>query len=76
MTGRLVPMPLQAARILDHVRPVLEEYGEADQATAFVNQLAAGRGGAVRQRKIFAHRGSLQDVVDDLADTEDSALSH
>lgn len=66
LTGRILPAPVQAERLLSHVRPALEEHGDTDLVTAFLGRLATHGSGAERQRASAARRGGLARVVDDL----------
>ncbi|MFE4480476.1 MULTISPECIES: YbdK family carboxylate-amine ligase [Streptomycetaceae] len=66
LTGRVLPAPERARRLVEHIGPALEELGDLERVTAFVDRLAARGSGAHRQRA--AHRaGGLPAVVDDLA---------
>jgi carboxylate-amine ligase len=66
-TGQLVPVTEMARRLLEDVRPALDEFGDLPRVTAVLRRLAV-RGGAGRQRAAFARRGSLRDVVDHLVE--------
>jgi hypothetical protein len=68
LTGRILPARVQAERLLDHVRPALEEHGDTELVTAFLRRLATHGSGAERQRASAARHGSLMGVVDDLVD--------
>ncbi|MFF8828258.1 glutamate--cysteine ligase [Streptomyces sp. NPDC015131] len=50
LSGRVLPAPEQAERLVRHVRPVLEAYGDLDEVTAFLRRLAERGSGAERQR--------------------------
>ncbi|REK86927.1 YbdK family carboxylate-amine ligase [Streptomyces inhibens] len=50
LTGRILPCSVQAARLVEHVRPALEEYGDLDLAVGFLRRLAERGSGAQRQR--------------------------
>ncbi|MFF4926934.1 YbdK family carboxylate-amine ligase [Kitasatospora xanthocidica] len=66
LTGRVLPAPERARRLVEHIGPALEELGDLERVAAFVDRLAARGSGAHRQRA--AHRaGGLSAVVDDLA---------
>jgi glutamate---cysteine ligase / carboxylate-amine ligase len=71
LTGRIVPVPVQTTRLIDYIRPALDEHGDVDVVTAFLRRLAARGTGAERQRaSAVRHGGVLTGVVDDLiADT-------
>jgi carboxylate-amine ligase len=66
LTGRILPVPVQATRLVDHIRPSLEEFGDGDVISAFLRRLAAHGTGAERQRASAAKHGVLTGVVDDL----------
>ncbi|ATW47167.1 carboxylate-amine ligase [Streptomyces peucetius] len=66
LTGRILPFGTQAQRLLDHVRPQLELYGDLQRVTAFLRRLSLHGCGAQRQRASWARRSRLTDVVDDL----------
>ncbi|MGK5629339.1 carboxylate-amine ligase [Streptomyces sp. URMC 123] len=61
--GRLLPAAEAARRLLDHTAPVLRAYGELAHVAAVLRRPGA-HGGAERQRRALARRGSLRDVVD------------
>ena len=50
-------------RLLDHVRPALEEEGDWDEVRELVEGTLAGGNGAGRQRAAFARRGDMSDVI-------------
>jgi glutamate---cysteine ligase / carboxylate-amine ligase len=62
------PKPLPAAlaigRMLDVLRPYLEETGDRDTVTDLIEATLARGGSASRQRRVYARRGRLTDVVD------------
>lgn len=66
LTGRILPTPVQAARLVDHVRPALEEHGDLDHVSAFLRRLAIRGSGAQRQRASAESPRGLVGVVDDL----------
>lgn len=66
LSGQILPTPVQAARLFDHVRAALDEHGDTSIVAAFLQRLAARGGGAEQQRASAARRGSLTAVVDDL----------
>jgi len=51
-------------RLLDFVRPALVDFGDWDRVRSLVAGVVAGGTGAVRQRRAFARRHRLEDVVD------------
>ncbi|MFD0406704.1 YbdK family carboxylate-amine ligase [Kitasatospora sp. NPDC127116] len=66
LTGRVLPAPERARRLVEHIGAALEDLGDLERVTAFVDRLAIRGSGAHRQRA--AHRaGGLPAVVDDLA---------
>ncbi|MGW7489386.1 hypothetical protein [Streptomyces sp. NPDC054786] len=66
LTGRVLPCAVQAARLVEHVRPALEEHGDLDRAMGFLRRLGERGCGAQRQRTAWRRRARLADVVDDL----------
>jgi glutamate---cysteine ligase / carboxylate-amine ligase len=66
LSNRILPAPVQAARLLDHVRPALENYGDVELVADFFQRLQARGTGAERQRASAARHGVLTAVVDDL----------
>jgi glutamate---cysteine ligase / carboxylate-amine ligase len=74
-TGRCVPAAELARRLLTVVSPVLAEYGDLDQVTAWLDELLRDGDGASRQRRAARPRDSLTDVVDHLiAETAGAAV--
>ncbi|MCC9306057.1 YbdK family carboxylate-amine ligase [Kitasatospora sp. RB6PN24] len=66
LTGRTSPAPDRALGLVEHIGAVLEELGDLERVTDFVDRLATRGSGAHRQRTV--HRaGGLHAVVDDLA---------
>ena len=59
-----LPARTMVGRLLAHVRPALEEEGEWHEVLALVEAVFARGTGADRQRRAFARRGRLDDVVD------------
>ena len=66
--GSGLPVPAKAAleALRDHVADSLAESGDLALVDAGLGRLLEQGGGAARQRRVFAVRGSLDDVVDDL----------
>lgn len=65
VTGKLTPVGVQVAELVEHIRPVLR--GAAGELDFVVDELAALRragSGAQRQRAAFARRNCLGDVID------------
>ncbi|SDR01339.1 carboxylate-amine ligase [Thermostaphylospora chromogena] len=67
--AELVPAADLARRLLDHVRPALAEIGDLPRVSEGLDRLIGRGSGASRQRRVFARRASLADVVDDLIRT-------
>jgi carboxylate-amine ligase len=61
-----VPARSLVERLLFHVKHDLEEHGEAEEVGELVAAVFADGTGADRQRRAFARRGRLEDVVDQL----------
>ncbi|EFH32132.1 predicted protein [Streptomyces pristinaespiralis ATCC 25486] len=61
-----MPFAVQAARLVDRVRPRLEEYGDLERVAAFLRRLDEHGCGAQRQRASWSRRSRPADVVDDL----------
>jgi carboxylate-amine ligase len=66
LTGRILPTPTQAQRLIDHVSAALRVCGDTDLVAAFLDRLDARGTGADLQRASLARRGQITDVVDDL----------
>jgi carboxylate-amine ligase len=66
LTGRILPTPVQAGRLVRHVRPALEEHGDTGTVVAFLRRLALRGTGAQQQRASAARHRGLVGVVDDL----------
>ncbi|MFF4381663.1 YbdK family carboxylate-amine ligase [Kitasatospora sp. NPDC001547] len=66
LSGRMLPAPERARRLLEHIGAALEDLGDLERAADFVDRLAARGSGAHRQRAVH-RRGGLRAVVDDLA---------
>lgn len=66
LTGQLLPTPVQAASLIGHVGPALDDCGDTPTVAAFMERLAARGSGAELQRLSAGRRGRLTDVVDDL----------
>ena len=58
------PAPEMVDRLLDFLRPALVDLGDWDRVRALVAGVVAAGTGADRQRRAFARRGRLDDVVD------------
>ncbi|MBC2879586.1 MULTISPECIES: carboxylate-amine ligase [Streptomyces] len=63
--GRVLPAPERARGLVDHIRAALEELGDLERVTAFLDRLAVHGTGAHRQRAAY-RAGGLSAVVDDL----------
>jgi carboxylate-amine ligase len=55
-------------QLFDYVRPDLDRHGDLEMATILMGRLRAKGTGAARQRAVRAQRGSINDVVDWLAE--------
>lgn len=66
LSGRVLPVPEQAERLVRHVRPVLEAYGDMGEVSAFLRRLAARGTGAERQRAWARDGAGPAGVVDAL----------
>ncbi|WP_240196860.1 carboxylate-amine ligase [Nonomuraea lactucae] len=64
--GTLVPAPVMARRLLDHVRQAMAEAGDLAFVEEGLDRLLRTGSGAMRQRQVHARRGDLAGVVDDL----------
>jgi carboxylate-amine ligase len=60
---RLLPAPAMLDRLLEHLRPGLEEHGDWDHVASLVHQVRATGTGAARQRAAFRRSGRLEDVM-------------
>lgn len=58
------PAPVVIGRLVDGLRPQLEESGDWDLVSGLAKESLAKGSSAERQRRAFAHRGRLSDVVD------------
>ncbi|MEV7809048.1 glutamate--cysteine ligase [Microbispora sp. NPDC088329] len=65
-TGVRVPGWRLVDRLLDHVRPVLEENGDWAPLTLQLDRLRHSGSGAARQRAAYARHGRLSDVAEAL----------
>jgi carboxylate-amine ligase len=59
-----VPARELVEKFLEFVRPALEEFGEWDEVYAIARETMQQGNGAARQRDVYKHTGSLEDVVD------------
>ncbi|WP_219468922.1 carboxylate-amine ligase [Nonomuraea rhizosphaerae] len=64
--GTLVPAPVMAGRLLEHVRAATDEAGDLPFLEEGLDRLLARGSGAVRQRQAHDRTGHLAAVVDDL----------
>ena len=70
--GQSAPAPEIVGRLLDTLRPALEEFGDWETVRALVEETLRRGNGAQRQRAAFARRENLDDVVElILAETAD-----
>ncbi|MGX1885138.1 carboxylate-amine ligase [Streptomyces sp. NPDC055287] len=66
LSGRILPTPVQAERLVEYVRPALEEFGDTGEVTELLRRLAARGCGAQRQRAAAATGAGPCGVVDEL----------
>lgn len=64
--GNSVPAATAVARLLDHVRPVLEDLGEWDEVSQLAQRVLSDGTSADRQRRRMHENGRLESVVDGL----------
>jgi carboxylate-amine ligase len=62
--GRATPAREVVEKMLDFIRPSLEENGEWDEVSCLVRETLARGTGAARQRRAYEQAGRLEDVVD------------
>ncbi|GLZ28713.1 putative glutamate--cysteine ligase 2 [Lentzea sp. NBRC 105346] len=67
MTGAPTPAPTVVASLVRAIRPALELAGDYELVSDGVDRLLLHGSGAARQRRVFARRGRLDDVVKFLA---------
>jgi carboxylate-amine ligase len=60
---RTAPASEVVDRLLRHLRPALEEYGDWQEVLDLVDRALHGGNGAVRQRAALARRGRMEDVL-------------
>ena len=65
---RIVPAGYGIQKLLDFVRPALEDLGDWDEISGIVRETLGRGNGATRQRAVFRRTGSLEAVVDMLID--------
>jgi glutamate---cysteine ligase / carboxylate-amine ligase len=66
LSGQLLPAPVQASRLADHVGPALDHHGDGDIVRDFLRRLETRGTGADLQRASAVRHGALTGVVDDL----------
>ncbi len=71
---RSAPAPEVVDRMLDLLRPALEDSGDWERVSSLVAGVVAGGTGAVRQRRAFERRHRLEDVVDLVVAETEGAL--
>ncbi|GGO66030.1 carboxylate-amine ligase [Nonomuraea cavernae] len=64
--GTLVPAPVMAGRLFEHVRPAMAEAGDLAYVQEGLDRLLRRGSGATRQRRVHARGHDLAEVVDDL----------
>ncbi len=65
-TSEIQPAASVVRALLTKVRPVLERHGDLDEVTSGVERLVHDGTGAARQRRAYASRSDVTDVVDHL----------
>ncbi|WP_459963521.1 glutamate--cysteine ligase [Nocardia sp. IFM 10818] len=68
LDGRTLPVEDLLSRLIDRIRPALEELGDLDFVTEAVTALLIRGNGARRQLRAFRTRGELGDVIEELAE--------
>ncbi|QUH03551.1 glutamate--cysteine ligase [Saccharopolyspora erythraea] len=63
-TGRLVPSWRLVDDLVEHVRPVLERYGDLDAVHALLGKLRRNGSAAHRQREVFRRHRDIGEVVE------------
>jgi carboxylate-amine ligase len=63
----LVPARVLLERLVEHVRPALEAVGDYDMARDELARIAEEGNGAMRQRRVWARRHDVADVIAELA---------
>ena len=66
LTGETLSVPLQAARLVEHIADALNAAGDMSIVITFLERLEVRGTGAEMQRVSAKRRGTLTDVVDDL----------
>jgi carboxylate-amine ligase len=66
LSGQILPTPIQADRLVEHVGPTLQDTGDVNEVRSFLERLGARGGGAERQRHSAERHGTLTGVVDEL----------
>jgi glutamate---cysteine ligase / carboxylate-amine ligase len=66
-SGELAPVAEVAARLLDYLRPALEEEGDWEEVRELVGRALTDGNGATRQRRALANGGGFRAVVDSIA---------
>jgi carboxylate-amine ligase len=69
-----VPAAQLVDRLLERVRPVLEERGERDEVEALVRQTLRHGNGAIRQRAAYRERGRVSDVVETVVEEAEQGV--
>jgi glutamate---cysteine ligase / carboxylate-amine ligase len=63
VTGRPAPAPRVLGTLLEHVQPVLAEYGDLDTVEEMVAAVLDRGNGAATQRRVYRQSGQLTDVI-------------
>jgi glutamate---cysteine ligase / carboxylate-amine ligase len=75
LSARREPAAALVERLLDHVRPALEEHGDVEEVTGLVQETLSAGTGATRQRAALRRRGRISDVVELLLEESEAGLS-
>jgi glutamate---cysteine ligase / carboxylate-amine ligase len=75
LSARREPATALVERLLDHVRPALEEQGDLEEVAELVHETLSAGTGASRQRAALRRRGRMTDVIEMLAEETETGLS-
>ena len=74
LSAQRMPATALVERLLDHVRPALEQHGDLEQVTALVQERLSAGTGASRQRAALRRRGRMRDVIELLIEETEAGL--
>ena len=60
MSAQVLPTSIQARHLFEHVKPALQDYGDTEIVSAFLQRLTARGGGTERQRATAIRRGAAR----------------